>query len=233
MLCLAAPTDALATSADTAPTRAYVLAARTLVDDLVRNVGAGQAAAGALVARVRAECPDVLTGAPADENATTISKELTDGTLLEFTLVDLAAARRFLRRTRTLHWADGLIERRVLRRRAALDAELTLTPPNMCADLRSWAAGGFRTAPPGAAAFVRSYERAQSKEATNDGLLELINAMSAREGPSLKRVVSSVDGQARRFANLLLTSFLDAEAELLTTLGAPREPLVAASRLPD
>ncbi len=100
VLCLAAPTDALATSADTAPTRAYVLAARTLVDDLVRNVGAGQAAAGALVARVRAECPDVLTGAPADENATTISKELTDGTLLEFTLVDLAAARRFLRRTR-------------------------------------------------------------------------------------------------------------------------------------
>ncbi len=203
-----------------ASTRTYVEAARVLAGDLVENVTAGHLAADALVASVRAECPDVLSGAP-DEDNRTVGSELTELVLLELERPDFPAVRAFLHRTRSLHWDSRTIERHVGRRAASLRAELAVQPPTVCADLRLWAGSGFKVIPAGAVAFVHSFERAQAEEAVNNGLVELLDLMSAHEARSLKRIVQSVHRQADRFANALLPVYLDAVAELFKAVGAP------------
>jgi len=217
-LCLATSTDAKAAGRDAASARVYVRAAHVLVGDLIENVAAGHVAVDALIARVRAQCPDALSGAPDEDNGA-ISSELTDLVLFELIRPDFPAVREFLHRTSPLHWASRTIEAHVRRQASGLKAELAVKPPAICSDLQLWAGSGFKVIPPGAVAFVHSFQRAEARD--TEGMIELLDLISAHEGRGLQGAVRSIHGEVDRFAGAFLRGYLDEVAELSKAVGAP------------
>ncbi len=217
-LCLATSADALAAGGDAASAGVYVQATRLLTDDLVQNLAAGHVAVEALIAHVRAQCPDALSGAPA-EGRMVLGGELTDLVLLELTRPDFPAVRAFLRRTHSLHWASATIQMHVRRQALSLKAELAVKPTAICSDLQMWAASGFKVTPPGAAEFVHSFDRAEAQD--SEGIVELLELVSAHEGRSVRSLVRSIRVEVDRFAGPFLREYLHAADELAQAVGAP------------
>ena len=129
------------------------------------------------------------------------------------------ARRAFLHRTSSLRWASRTIETYVRRQASSFKAELAVKPPTVCSDLQLWAGSGFKRIPAGAVAFVHSFERAEAQD--TEGIVELLDLISAHEGPSLQSMVRSIHRQVDRFAGPFLRDYLDAVAELSKAVGAP------------
>jgi hypothetical protein len=110
----------------------------------------------ALAARVQAECPGVLVGAPphvkgetTNQSELEISEELLTATLGGGEQIEHPADVRFAKTVRRLRWSSRKLTR-LLRSLALEQAEQSAIPrPNLCSDMKSWVASGYTTVSPG------------------------------------------------------------------------------------
>ena len=156
------PSSVLAKPDDALATRAYLGARYRFERAAKSELPAERAAAAVLVRKLRGECPDVAAGSPHNEAATVLRTEalvVVSDTLL---VKDRSAIKHFLGVAGRLRWSDPRLRRAVGRYVAELRAELALKAPDLCEDLRAWAASGFQTAPADAVRADREADAASS-----------------------------------------------------------------------
>jgi hypothetical protein len=155
-VCAAAPPAALAKAGDAAATRAYVRANYALVRVARANLRAGEAGLKGLVRQITGECP-------------------------------LAAAMvAFAHAVGGLHWSNRRLTRIVRTYATQLEGLARLALPNVCADVKAWAASGYRTLPASTVQFDRVYN-ADDIEAEEVPLRLLTPFESARDASLVRR----------------------------------------------
>ncbi len=149
-MCLVSPALARVKASDARATHDY-LEARIALD---REAGADHGMADlkaitALEARVKAECPGVLVGAPLrgkgekTKSGSEVSSELLSAIFGAAEKVEHPEEARFARIVRRLRWSNPKLTK-LLRSLALERAEQSgIAPPDLCADLKFWVASNY------------------------------------------------------------------------------------------
>jgi hypothetical protein len=153
-LALAAPTSALASNTNAVATQAYVQANYRLVSVVHAHLASSEAAPRQILEQVTRECPRAGASSPQNGESTQMSDEVIGAMVLLAARPDLPAIHAFLATVGRLHWSNPGVERAVVSYAAKLRALLTLDQPSLCADVRAWAADGFRSLPASTTRFV-------------------------------------------------------------------------------
>ncbi len=150
LLAAAAP----AAASDASATRTYVQADVKLVQYAAARIPIGEAALRRVLAQVRSECPAAAAGSPQDPESTQLSNELI-GLMVTSAIRDaLPQIRQFVRSTGGLRWSSGSLSASIRSYVSRLRTMASLSPPPVCADVRSWAAGGFHALPASTLSFA-------------------------------------------------------------------------------
>ncbi len=150
------PAPALAASADVSATEAYVRANYALVSSAHAKLGVAEAILQALLHRVRRECPQVAAGSPQNVDSEQLTFELVGEMRLAATRPNAGAVTKFAKTVAKLHWSSGALNAAVRSYAATLLEQSRLAVPDVCAEVRAWAAGGFQTLPEGTQRFNRA-----------------------------------------------------------------------------
>ena len=146
----AAPAQA---ASDSATTQAYLQADFRLVQTAAGHLGTGEAAINGVLAHVRQSCPAAAAGSPQDSQSTQLSNELIGAMVISAIRTDLPSIRTFLRTAGSLRWSNRGVTSAVQGYVSKLRTMSTLAVPDVCADVKSWAASGFKTVPAPTLAF--------------------------------------------------------------------------------
>jgi hypothetical protein len=142
-----APASALATPQDAAATRAYIEANFTFAQASQATAAIAQAATVRLTGRLARECRDAGAGSPQNEESQKLSYEAA-GALWSVTYgADAGPIGAFVRAVAPLRWSNPRLTRAARSYTRSLHELATLALPDLCADVRTWSAGGFRTIP--------------------------------------------------------------------------------------
>jgi hypothetical protein len=142
-----APAGALATSQDAAATHAYIEANFAFAQASQARAAVAQAAAVRLTGRVARECRDAGSGSPQNEESQKVSYEAAGALWSVIYGADAGPIRTFVRAVAPLRWSNPQLTRAAQGYARSLHELATLALPNLCADVRIWSAGGFRTIP--------------------------------------------------------------------------------------
>jgi hypothetical protein len=153
----AAAAPALASSADAAATQAYIRANYALVRAAAANIASAEAAIAGVVAQVRRECPKAASLSPQDHDSEQLSDEVVGAIVVAGIHPSVAAIQVFIRAAGHLRWSSARLTSTVRTYTAKLRALIALTPPNVCADVRAWTAGGYQTLPASTVRFDAQY----------------------------------------------------------------------------
>jgi hypothetical protein len=148
-----APAPALAASGDTAATQAYLKADLQLAQTAAGHLPTASAAINGVLARVHRDCPHAAGNGPQDPQSTELSNEVIGAIVTAAIHPDLGSIRAFVRATSSLHWSNHALTREVHEYVSQVRAMAALPAPDVCADVRSWAASGFATLPPSTLSF--------------------------------------------------------------------------------
>ncbi len=159
----AAPAQAIASPQDIAATHAYIQANYALAQASVARISQTQAKIERLNGALAQECPLVGTGSPENEESQPVSHEVAVALWSLKYATDAGPTRTFLNATGRLRWSNGSITRAVGRYAGDLHDLASVPLPNLCADVRSWKASGFRIVP---AAVVSLVARVEAIEPT-------------------------------------------------------------------
>jgi hypothetical protein len=157
----ALPASALARSGDVAATRAYIRADYTLVHTARLNLVTSEAALQKLRSQISSECPGVAAGSPQDTDSEQLSNELVGAMTIAAIVPDASAVAQFAHTVQSLHWSNGTLTRKVHSYAARLQTLSALPAPNVCADVRAWVAGGYRTLPASSVEFDQRYYKVE------------------------------------------------------------------------
>jgi hypothetical protein len=160
-LLTATSTPALASQGDVAATRAYIQADYVLVHAAKVNLKTSEAALQKLRRRIAAECPKAAAGSPQDTNSEQLSNELVGAMTVVAIQPDKGAVAAFASTVRRLHWSNATLTRKVSSYAARLKTLSLLPAPNVCADVRAWAAGRYQALPASAVRFDSRYYRVE------------------------------------------------------------------------
>jgi len=158
----AAPAVARVTTGDAAATHAYLEARIVLQRAEVALEPAELKAIGVLEARVKAECPGVLTGAPphvkgekTNESQYQVSEELLNAGFGAGGDIEHPVDARFASTVRRLRWSNPKLTR--LLRSLALEQakQSAIPPPELCADMKFWVASGYTAVSPGTKQYLQ------------------------------------------------------------------------------
>jgi hypothetical protein len=149
-LCASAPAAARISASDAAATHAYLEAMIALQRASGVTESAELDAIEALEAQVKAECPDVLAGAPphvegekTSRSEGEISDELLSAVFSTAEHVAHPSDERFSKTLRRLHWSNPKLTR-LLRSLALEQAEQSAIPtPHLCSDTKFWVTSGY------------------------------------------------------------------------------------------
>jgi hypothetical protein len=157
----ALPAPALAGQGDIAATRAYIQADYTLVHNAKVNLATSEAALQRLRHKIAAECPKAAAGSPQDTDSEQLSNELVGAMTVAAIQPDVRAVAAFTNTVRNLHWSNATLTRKVHSYAAKLHTLSTLAAPDVCADVKAWAAGGYRLLPPSTVRFDSGYYKVE------------------------------------------------------------------------
>jgi len=144
----AAPTSALAASQrDEESTHTALVAAYSTLHQIVSTWPTLEASLHKLDQRFATECPDVGAGSPQNESEQSLSYEVAGALWATAYDTDAKYADAFIKVVRPLRWSNHSIVRRGLKFIAGLHEMIALKVPDICADVRTWTAGGFTTVP--------------------------------------------------------------------------------------
>jgi hypothetical protein len=150
------PAPALASSADVTATQAYVRDNYALVSSAHAKIGVAEAILQGLLRRVRSECPRVAAGSPQDTDSERLTFELVGEMRLAATRPNAGAVASFARAVAKLRWSNAKLNNAVRSYAAAIRKQSLLAIPDVCAEVRAWAASGFQTLPEGTQRFNRA-----------------------------------------------------------------------------
>jgi hypothetical protein len=157
-LALAArPPAALARSQNAAATRAYIQANYALVRAARSHLAAGEAALKSLARQTAGECPLAAAGSPESHDAEQLSNEVVGALTVVAYRPDGAAMATFARAVGGLRWSDRALTRKVKTYATQLQGLATLAAPDVCGDVKAWAADGFQTLPASTVQFNQRY----------------------------------------------------------------------------
>lgn len=156
----ATPSTALAGPADIAATQKYIQANYALVRAGKRQIGPSEANVRGVLRNVRDECPRAAAGSPQGEGSDKLGGELQGA----MTIAGLRAVARpvaaFVHAVAHLRWSNARLTQTVSSYVGKLASLSSLGTPQMCADVRSWTAGGFATLPASTTSFDLRFESA-------------------------------------------------------------------------
>jgi len=148
-----APPSALAAGSDVAATHSYIQANYRMVQYAGSRIPTGEATLRRVLAQIRSECPAAAANSPQDPESTQLSNEVI-GLMVVSAIHDaLPSIHEYLRAASGLRWSSRSLTNAVQGYVAKLRTMAALSPPPVCADVRSWSAGGFRTLPADTVAF--------------------------------------------------------------------------------
>jgi hypothetical protein len=153
---LPAPAVAMAAS-DGAATQAYLQADLSMVTVAASKIHQGESILRNVLAQVRGECPKAAAHSPQDPESTELSNEVI-GTMVTAAIHPvLSPIRAFVGATSRLRWSSGSLTHTVQGYVGSLRTMAATAPPNICADVRAWAASGYKTLPATTVAFNRTF----------------------------------------------------------------------------
>ncbi len=153
LLLALAPTSAFATSLDAASTHAYITANYAFARASEARAKAAQSDTVRLTRRFGRECPKVGLGAPQNEEAQKLSYEVA-GAIWSVTYgADAGPIATFIHAIRPLRWSNPTLTRAARGYAMSLHELASLPLPDLCGDVRTWSASGFRAIPPATARF--------------------------------------------------------------------------------
>jgi hypothetical protein len=207
-----APSSALATSQENiSSTHATLMAADTILHSVVNTWPATEASLDRLNMKFAAECPDVGAGSPQNESEQKLSYEVSGALWATGYHADAKFIKKFTNTVSSLRWTNSSIVHRGLKFIVGLHEMVALKVPNLCADVRSWTAGGFSTVPPDTLQFD------QHVEAINVEIPSLL-MFSPYVQPSDRGLFAQVKHLITRFEELEFTSGQRFWNKLLETL---------------
>jgi len=156
--CLAAgSTPALASSGNTAVTQAYVQANYALVRVARSHLATSEAGPLHVLAGVEGECPRVGAHSPQNVESTQMSDEVIGAMVIAAAQPDLSAINTFVRAVSSLSWSNSGLTRAVRAYAGDLKTVVSLGAPNLCSDVKAWAATGFHTLPATTVTFAAKF----------------------------------------------------------------------------
>jgi hypothetical protein len=169
------------------------------------KLASAEAALQGLLGRVRQECPRIVAGSPQNEASEKLTWEIA-ATMRVVAFHRVAGPiATFARAVRRLRWSNATLTNGVHEYARRLNAEAMTAPPDICADLRTWAASGYTRLPSGTLPFVNAFYPVQA-----------IGMLPKRQlAPYLS---SSQDGVLQR-TNQIEGRLLDFEANAVETWG--------------
>lgn len=138
---------AVAWASDSSSTQAYLQANLRLVDTAAGRIAHGESIINGVLAQVRRECPRAAAGSPQDPESTELSNEVIGTMVTSAIRPDLGSIREYLRAASPLRWSSRGLTSAVGGYVSKLKAMAGLQVPKLCADVRSWAASGFKKLP--------------------------------------------------------------------------------------
>jgi hypothetical protein len=153
------PAAALASS-NAASAQVYVQADYALVRVARSHLAISDRAPAEVLARVEHECPGAGAGSPQNAESTDISNEVVGTIALAAAQPDVSAATAFLHATAKLSWSDAALTKTARKYAVNLKTELGLTAPNVCTEVKAWAASGFHALPAPTVAFAGKFVQA-------------------------------------------------------------------------
>ena len=195
VLTIVAP-DALAAGNDGAATSAYIRADYRLVRAGVSRIHAVEATLHGVLDRVRAECPMAAAGSPQDSESTELSNEVIGNMVVAVVAQDRPAGHAFVTAAGGLSRRNRALTRTIHSYVSKVAMLVALTPPNVCADLHSWTASGFRALPASTRSFAPRFMSAWV------GLGELPSALDAYETPGDRQLANRTSDLEARFSDL-------------------------------
>jgi len=169
---------------DSTATREYLQARYALAQAVIENLPAQRALVQALAAQIAGECPGALTaaprlGAPESSNSTSsaspssagwarkfaerrrqeeqsndLAGELDQAFAVTAVTADRRAVQVFIDTVKPLRWSEPAVTQQLMTELRAGEETLRRTVPDVCQDMRAWAASGFKTLPTSTKAWV-------------------------------------------------------------------------------
>lgn len=156
--CLAmGSTPALASSGNAAATQAYVQANYALVRVARSHLATSEAGPLHVLAHVEGECPRAGAQSPQNSESTRMSNEVIGAIVLSAAQPDLQAIRTFVRAVSGLSWSNHGLTSAIRTYVGDLKTILSLPAPNLCSDVKAWAAGGFHALPASTVTFAAKF----------------------------------------------------------------------------
>jgi len=158
-----APAQALAGSGNhtrvenIATTKTYIQADYTLAHTARTNMQTGEAALESLQQTLSAECPMAAAASPENEAAAALSNEVIGAMSVVFIRTDVQVVDGFAETVAHLHWSNQKLTRKVKTYAAKFKVLAALEMPDVCSDVRAWAASGYRTLPASTTQFDEHY----------------------------------------------------------------------------
>lgn len=143
---------------DVAATHAYLLADHAVLQATVGKWSAVEAGIARLDARYRGECFHVGAGSPQSEEEQKLSLEVAGALWSVGYRANAGSVHSFIAKVGHLSWSNGAITRDARRLTKSLHEMVTLATPDLCGDVRAWAAGGYNAVPPDVDSFAKHVE---------------------------------------------------------------------------
>jgi hypothetical protein len=153
VLGVARPSVAAADSADVASTQAYLQTNYTLMRYFTSHIPAAKAEIASVLTGVRRECPLAASGSPQNGDSEQLSNEVVGTMVTTVVQHNLAPALSAIRATEPLRWSNSALNKTIHAYLAKAKALTTLAVPDLCGDVKAWAASGFKTLPTSTATF--------------------------------------------------------------------------------
>jgi hypothetical protein len=147
-----------ASASDVSSTHAYILANYALAKSGVAHVGVEQAKVHALNASLAQSCPGAGKGAPQLEVTQPLSAEVVVALWSAAYGAEAGPIHAFVAASHHWHWSSSKITRDATRYAKGLGEMASLPTPDLCKDVRAFAASGFKTLPPSVEPLVTRVE---------------------------------------------------------------------------
>jgi hypothetical protein len=140
-----------------ATTKMYVQADYTLAHTARINMQTGEAAIESLQQTLSTECPMAAAASPENEAAAALSNEVIGAMSVVFIRADVQVVDGFAETVAHLHWSNQKLTHKIKAYAAKFKVLAALEMPDVCGDVRAWAASGYRTLPASTTQFDERY----------------------------------------------------------------------------
>ncbi len=158
------PAGADAAPRDVASTHAYLVAAYAALHATVTGWSSVEADIHKLDLRFQAECFHIGAGSPQSEEEQKLSYEAAGALWATGYHTNAHVVGAFVKVVNRLGWSNPAITRAARRYAKGLREMTALPIPDLCGDVRSWAAGGFKAVSANTETYVRHVEAIEVKE---------------------------------------------------------------------